>query len=60
MDYELRIIVLIWTIPDLDAVDGASKPSYDAGEILVEYVRHELPIEVAFWCGVGPTAASVP
>jgi len=38
------------------AVDGAVKPSYDAGKILVEYVRHELPIEVAFWCGVGPTA----
>jgi isoquinoline 1-oxidoreductase subunit beta len=42
---------------DVDAVDGAVKPPYDVGEILVEYVRHELPIEVAFWRGVGPNSS---
>src|SRR5258708_11389563 len=45
-----------------NAIDGA-RPVRDGGVqvqilsprplIFVEYVRHELPIEVAFWCGVG-------
>lgn len=39
---------------DIDAVDGAVEPRYDFGDILVEYIRHELPMEVAFWRGVGP------
>lgn len=42
---------------DVDAVDGAVKPAYDFGAILVEYVRHELPVEVAFWRGVGPNGS---
>ena len=42
---------------DVDAVDGAIKPPYDVGDILVEYVRHELPLEVAFWRGVGPNSS---
>jgi isoquinoline 1-oxidoreductase subunit beta len=42
---------------DVDAVDGAVKPAYDLGAILVEYVRHELPFEVAFWRGVGPNSS---
>jgi isoquinoline 1-oxidoreductase subunit beta len=42
---------------DVDAVDGAVKPRYDLGAILVEYVRHELPVEVAFWRGVGPNGS---
>jgi isoquinoline 1-oxidoreductase subunit beta len=39
---------------DIDAVDGAVDPAYDFGAFLIEYVRHELPITVAFWRGVGP------
>ena len=42
---------------DVDAVDGAVKPAYDVGAILVEYVRHELPVVVAFWRGVGPNSS---
>jgi isoquinoline 1-oxidoreductase beta subunit len=42
---------------DADAVDGAVKPAYDVGAILVEYARHELPVEVAFWRGVGPNSS---
>jgi len=42
---------------DIDAVDGAVKPAYDLGAILVEYVRHELPFDVAFWRGVGPNSS---
>jgi isoquinoline 1-oxidoreductase subunit beta len=42
---------------DVDAIDGAIKPPYDVGDILVEYVRHELPLEVAFWRGVGPNSS---
>jgi isoquinoline 1-oxidoreductase beta subunit len=42
---------------DPDAVDGAVEPAYDLGAILVEYVRHELPFEVAFWRGVGPNSS---
>ncbi len=42
---------------DVDAVDGAVKPAYDFGAMLIEYVRHELPVEVAFWRGVGPNSS---
>jgi isoquinoline 1-oxidoreductase subunit beta len=42
---------------DVDAVDGAVKPAYALGASLVEYVRHELPMEVAFWRGVGPNSS---
>jgi len=51
---------------DVDAVDGAVKPAeahprstvaYEVGAILIEYVRHELPVEVAFWRGVGPNSS---
>jgi isoquinoline 1-oxidoreductase subunit beta len=42
---------------DIDAVDGAVKPPYDLGAILVEYVRHDLPVETAFWRGVGPNSS---
>jgi isoquinoline 1-oxidoreductase beta subunit len=42
---------------DVDAVDCAVKPAYEVGDILVEYVRHELPVEVAFWRGVGPNGS---
>jgi isoquinoline 1-oxidoreductase subunit beta len=42
---------------DVDAVDGAVKPAYNLGAILVEYVRHELPLDVAFWRGVGPNSS---
>jgi isoquinoline 1-oxidoreductase subunit beta len=42
---------------DPDALDGAVKPAYDVGAMLVEYVRHELPVEVAFWRGVGPNSS---
>jgi isoquinoline 1-oxidoreductase subunit beta len=42
---------------DSDAVDGAVKPAYDFGDLLIEYVRHELPVEVAFWRGVGPNGS---
>lgn len=42
---------------DIDAMDGAVKPAYDVGAILVEYVRHELPLDVAFWRGVGPNGS---
>ena len=42
---------------DVDAVDGAVKPAYDFGAVLVEYVRHELPFDVAFWRGVGPNSS---
>jgi isoquinoline 1-oxidoreductase beta subunit len=30
---------------DVDAIDGAVKPAYDFGAILIEYIRHELPVE---------------
>ena len=42
---------------DIDAIDGAVKPAYDFGAILIEYIRHELPVEVAFWRGVGPNSS---
>ena len=36
---------------------GRSKSPYDLGAVLVEYIRHELPVEVAFWRGVGPNGS---
>jgi isoquinoline 1-oxidoreductase subunit beta len=42
---------------DPDAIDGAVEPRYDFGAILVEYIRHELPLEVGFWRGVGPNGS---
>ena len=42
---------------DVDAVDGAVEPPYDVGAFLIEYVRHELPLEAAFWRGVGPNSS---
>jgi isoquinoline 1-oxidoreductase beta subunit len=42
---------------DIDAVDGAVRSPYDLGAVLVEYVRHEFPVEVAFWRGVGPNSS---
>jgi isoquinoline 1-oxidoreductase beta subunit len=41
---------------DGDAVDGAINQPYDFPNVLVEYVRHETPIPVAFWRGVGPNS----
>ncbi|NPC57433.1 xanthine dehydrogenase family protein molybdopterin-binding subunit [Caenimonas soli] len=41
---------------DFETVDGAAKPPYGLGNVLVEYVNHEPPqIPTAFWRGVGPT-----
>jgi isoquinoline 1-oxidoreductase subunit beta len=42
---------------DVDAVDGAVHQAYDFGAVLVEYVRHEMPMEPAFWRGVGPNSS---
>jgi len=42
---------------DVDAIDGAVKLPYELGDVLVQYVRHELPVEVAFWRGVGPNGS---
>ncbi|QIB34567.1 xanthine dehydrogenase family protein molybdopterin-binding subunit [Ancylobacter pratisalsi] len=42
---------------DGDAVDGAVHPPYAFGDILVDYVRHESPVPVAFWRGVGPNSS---
>jgi isoquinoline 1-oxidoreductase subunit beta len=39
---------------DGDAVDGAIDQPYGFSDVLIEYIRHELPIPVAFWRGVGP------
>jgi len=42
---------------DPDAVDGAVKQPYDIPNVLVEYVRHEIPeVPVGFWRGVGPNS----
>jgi isoquinoline 1-oxidoreductase beta subunit len=41
---------------DADAVEGAIKPPYDFPNVLVEYVRHETPVPVGFWRGVGPNS----
>ncbi len=38
-------------------MDGAVKLPYQLGDVLVEYVRHEPPVEVAFWRGVGPNSS---
>jgi isoquinoline 1-oxidoreductase beta subunit len=41
---------------DFETVDGAAKPPYGLGNVLIEYVNHEPPqIPTAFWRGVGPT-----
>jgi isoquinoline 1-oxidoreductase subunit beta len=42
---------------DVDAVDGAVNQAYDFGAILVEYIRHEMPMVPAFWRGVGPNSS---
>ena len=43
---------------DPDAIEGAVKPAYDFGNVLVEYVRHETPVvTVGFWRGVGPNSS---
>lgn len=42
---------------DADAVDGAVHPPYAFPEILVEYIRHESPVPVGFWRGVGPNSS---
>ena len=42
---------------DSDAVEGAVKPPYALGDMLVEYMRHESPVPVAFWRGVGPNSS---
>ncbi|WP_343617223.1 molybdopterin cofactor-binding domain-containing protein [Novosphingobium sp.] len=41
---------------DSDGVDGAIKQPYDFPNTLVEFVRHETQIPVAFWRGVGPNS----
>lgn len=42
---------------DGDAVEGAVKPPYALGDMLVEYVRHETVVPTAFWRGVGPNSS---
>ncbi|MFA5967747.1 MAG: molybdopterin cofactor-binding domain-containing protein [Sphingomonas sp.] len=42
---------------DADAVNGAVDQPYDFPNLLVEYVRHEIPeVPIGFWRGVGPNA----
>lgn len=41
---------------DADAVDGAIGQPYDFAHVLVEYIRHEPPVRVGFWRGVGPNS----
>jgi isoquinoline 1-oxidoreductase beta subunit len=42
---------------DLDAVAGATDVPYEFPNLLVEYVRHEIPqVPTSFWRGVGPNA----
>jgi isoquinoline 1-oxidoreductase beta subunit len=42
---------------DVDAVEGAVDEPYDIPNLLVEYVRHEIPeVPTTFWRGVGPNA----
>jgi isoquinoline 1-oxidoreductase beta subunit len=43
---------------DVDAVEGAVHPPYALGDALIEYVRHETPVPVTFWRGVGPNSAA--
>lgn len=42
---------------DTDAVDGAADVPYAVGDRLVEYIRHESAVPVAFWRGVGPNGS---
>ncbi|HEX7849709.1 MAG TPA: molybdopterin cofactor-binding domain-containing protein [Sphingomonas sp.] len=42
---------------DSDAVDGAAEVPYAVGDRLVEYIRHESAVPVAFWRGVGPNGS---
>ncbi|RFB81109.1 xanthine dehydrogenase family protein molybdopterin-binding subunit [Methylovirgula sp. 4M-Z18] len=42
---------------DVDAVDGAAEVPYTVGDMLVEYIRHESAVPVAFWRGVGPNGS---
>ena len=42
---------------DIDAVDGTTELPYSIGDTLVEYIRHESAVPVAFWRGVGPNGS---
>jgi isoquinoline 1-oxidoreductase beta subunit len=42
---------------DVDAVDGTTELPYSVGDTLVEYIRHESAVPVAFWRGVGPNGS---
>lgn len=42
---------------DSDAVDGAAEVPYAVGDRLVEFIRHESAVPVAFWRGVGPNGS---
>ncbi|MCJ8144040.1 molybdopterin-dependent oxidoreductase [Ancylobacter sp. A5.8] len=42
---------------DGDAVDGAVDSPYGFDSVLVEYIRHESPVPVGFWRGVGPNSS---
>lgn len=42
---------------DSDAVEGAVDVPYAIGNRLVEYIRHESAVPVAFWRGVGPNGS---
>jgi isoquinoline 1-oxidoreductase beta subunit len=42
---------------DVDAVDGTTELPYSVGDMLVEYIRHESAVPVAFWRGVGPNGS---
>ena len=41
---------------DPDGVDGAIKQPYDFPNVLIEFNRHETPVPVQFWRGVGPNS----
>jgi isoquinoline 1-oxidoreductase subunit beta len=45
---------------DVDAVDGTTELPYSVGDMLVEYIRHESAVPVAFWRVSGRTGASSP
>ena len=42
---------------DIDAVDGTTELPYALGDTLVEYIRHESAVPVAFWRSVGPNGS---
>ncbi|MBV9112057.1 MAG: xanthine dehydrogenase family protein molybdopterin-binding subunit [Hyphomicrobiales bacterium] len=42
---------------DIDAVDGTTELPYSIGDMLIEYIRHESAVPVAFWRGVGPNGS---